>query len=351
MTDGFYFGPGPTTLPPSVKAKMQQAVDNIPGHCVGICELSHRSAFFQSFASELEAKLRSLLEVPATHSIALVPAGARHQYHLLLQNFFSSAKKMASFSYGHWSAVMAKWAPEDVVTYTDVHALKRDAHRYDFIQTVSNETVDGTAVEHPLLDHPGLLIDATSDLCLRPIPISRYAALVAATQKALGVAGLSVVIFREDKLQVDHELTATLSLSCYAKSHSLMVTPPVYAWWCCGLMLDWMMAQGGMLTLQTKLAERSRYLYSIIDNNDDFIRKQTDYLPSMQNIVFDLRCANSTDDFFAKARVRGLIGLEGHKSGGDVRINLYHNVTDCAFDSLSAFLRTYQCVARVSYVG
>ena len=351
MTEGFYFGPGPTTLPSSVKSKINNAIDFLPGHSVGILEVSHRSDFFQTFAIELEQKLRSYLAVPATHSIALVPAGARHQYHLLKQNFMAADKKIASFSYGHWSNIMARWAEGAATTYTSYADLAQQAKDYDFIQTVSNETVDGIAIAHPFLQHPGVLIDATSDLCLRPIPIAAYAAVVAATQKALGVAGLSVVIFRDDMLQTENELATTLSLSCYARSHSLMVTPPVFAWWCCGLMLDWMVAQGGMSKLQALLVERSGHLYDIIDNNACFIRKRSSYMPSIQNIVFDFSDNGLAQDFFSKAHAHGLFGLEGHKMGGQVRVNFYHNVTEAAFASLCAFLKAYRYSTRASYVS
>ncbi len=343
MSDSFYFGPGPTTLPAAVKSKIIEGIDRCHGQPVGILEISHKSDYFLNYTNAMESKFRSLLSVPDDYAVIFMPAGARHQYNLLLQNFVINNKSLATYVHGHWSKLMATWAADMTVCYDDLALLEEQAHKYDYIQTVSNETVDGTSLIHPFMSaHTGVLLDATSDLCLRPIPIENYACVFAATQKTLGVAGMSVAIVRRDLLIKFKPSLATQSYEFYAASHSLSVTPPVFAWWVCGLMVDWMLEQGGISKLYADLQQRSHALYTIITAHKCYKCNYLMQKSSLQNICFDLLDVNMRDDFLFKANAAGLYGLSGHKMGSDIRINLYHNVTVQAFESLCRFLQSYR---------
>ena len=339
MHDGFYFGPGPTTLPDSVKKKISSSIHSSVSNGASILEVSHRSEFFLSFVNETEEKLRVLLDIPNDYTVLFMPSGARFQYNAICENIQHS---MAVYAYGHWSTLLGTWAKRQCNVYTCQSILQKNMKNYAFVHTVSNETVDGVCLRHPcLLGDQKVIIDATSDLCLRPIPLSSYACVYAATQKALGIAGMSVVIASEKFLAACKPSYQVLSYQAYAQSQSLHVTPAVFTWWVCGLMIDWMLAAGGLDKLHVILHHRSRNLRNILSLSNCYFLPISDHNASLQNICFNLAPNALKQAFFQEAASAGLYGLQGHKDGSDVRINLYHNVTDSAYDALCTFLMDF----------
>ena len=339
MYDGFYFGPGPTTLPDSVKQKISDGIQSTLCNGAGILELSHRNDFFLSYIRDTEKKLRILLDVPADYTVLFMPSGARFQYNAICENI---SQPMAIYAYGYWSTLLGSWTKEQCKVYESQSALEKDMNTYAFLHTVSNETVDGICLQHPCLaGDKKVIIDATSDLCLRPIPISSYACVYAATQKALGIAGMSVVIASKKFLAACKPSYQVLSYNAYAQSQSLHVTPAVFTWWVCGLMIDWMLAAGGLDKLHDILHHRSHNLRNILSLSSCYSMPTTDHHASLQNVCFNLVPGKLKQNFFQEAASIGLYGLQGHKNGLDVRVNLYHNVTDRAYDALCTFLMDF----------
>ena len=67
MTDIFNFCAGPAMLPAEVMTKAQQEFINWQGTGCSVMELSHRSKEFIALASQAEADLRQLLNIPENY--------------------------------------------------------------------------------------------------------------------------------------------------------------------------------------------------------------------------------------------------------------------------------------------
>ena len=87
---GFYFGPGPTTLPDEVKEQIKVGIDRCPDLPVGILECSHHSAFFQSYLRDLKQKMKVLLSISDGYDIFFMPANSRSHYSLVPLNFYQA---------------------------------------------------------------------------------------------------------------------------------------------------------------------------------------------------------------------------------------------------------------------
>tara|TARA_B100000989_G_scaffold184540_1_gene138924 strand:- start:200 stop:1252 length:1053 start_codon:yes stop_codon:yes gene_type:complete len=348
---GFYFGPGPTTLPDEVKEQIKVGIDRCPDLPVGILECSHHSAFFQSYLRDLKQKMKVLLSIPDGYDIFFMPANSRSHYSLVPLNFYQAGLCCATYVYGHWSSLMADIASglSSSVSVSEVVLDPSSLGGIDILHTVSNETVHGTSLSHPFSEAASVIIDATSDLCIRSFPIDAYDMVYAGMQKSLGVSGASVVIIKRSFMErAAKSLPQPQSYYVYHQQSSIVGTPAIFSIWVCGLMVDWLMKQGGLTLLSNRLLDRSRKIYAIISEHPMYrLRsiKHHDY--SLQNICFDV-VDGALEDFLTQANARGLYGLRGHAARGGVRLNLYHTVTEDAFMALLSFLSSYKVLSSVS---
>ena len=90
-----------------------------------------------------------------------------------------------------------------------------------------------------------LVCDASSDALSRPVDIERYGVYYAGAQKNLGPAGVVVVVIRKDLLErTPGGLPAMLDYRLMAEHKSLYNTPPCFAIYVVGLVLQWLRRDG-----------------------------------------------------------------------------------------------------------
>ena len=91
------------------------------------------------------------------------------------------------------------------------------------------------------------------DMFSRPIDVGRHALIYAGAQKNMGPAGVTVVIIRDDLLERAVEKKASLptmlNYAVHAENRSLYNTPPVFAVYALGLVMKWLLAQGGLAAI------------------------------------------------------------------------------------------------------
>lgn len=96
-----------------------------------------------------------------------------------------------------------------------------------------NETIHG--VEYPTPVKPvsesmPVVFDMTSNFLTRPVDVTNYGAIIAGTQKNAGVAGLAVVIVRDDLIGSPQTICPSiLDYKVLKANQSLYNTPPTYS--------------------------------------------------------------------------------------------------------------------------
>ena len=77
--------------------------------------------------------------------------------------------------------------------------------------------------------------------------VSRFGLIFAGAQKNLGPSGVTVVIVRRDLAErADKNLPTLLQYRTEIKERSLFHTPPTFAVYIVGLVLEWLAAEGGV---------------------------------------------------------------------------------------------------------
>ena len=96
-----------------------------------------------------------------------------------------------------------------------------------------NETIHGIEFQYavkPVYGSMPIVFDMTSNFLTRPVNVADYGAIIAGTQKNAGVAGLAVVIVREDLIGSPQTICPSiLDFKVLNANKSLYNTPPTYS--------------------------------------------------------------------------------------------------------------------------
>lgn len=351
----YNFGAGPACLPPEVLTKIKQ---DIPDWYEGmsIMELSHRLPVIMALTESIEADLRQLLSIPEEFAVLFTHGGARTQFSAIPLNLLNGAPTADYLITGQWS----KLAYEDAKNYCQPNCVASselegfvkipDENTWNFSEKgayfhyTDNETIHG--IEFPALPQTHgkwLISDVTSNIVTKPIDFSGYGLLYASAQKNLGIAGITIVIVRKSLLGRAHPFTPfTLNYDNWEKTHSLGNTPPVFNWYVCGLVIKWVLSQGGCQQMASLCEQKSKLFYDRIDQSD-FYNNQI-YKPHRSRVTIPFRLPTQALDalFVAKAGEQGLHQLKGHKLVGGCRACFYNAMPLAGVTALIEFMNEFE---------
>lgn len=349
------FAPGPAMLPAEVLAEIRAELEDYAGTGVSPLELGHRSDAFRALAQRTEESLRELMAIPADYAVLFLHGGATLQFGMVPLNLARQGTAGYLIT-GQWSAkayaeaagigrAHAVWdGRAEGYLRLPAHAewhLPRDC---SYLHYTVNETIAG--VEFHALPETGdlpLVADMTSMILSRPVDVRRHALIYAATQKNLGIAGLTVVILRPELLpEQTAGLPSMLDYRAHMAAASLLNTPPVFAWYVAGKMLDWIRAQGGVAALAARNRRKAQMVYAALDGSGFYCNAVHKSCRSWMNVPFRLHEAALEPLFLREAEAAGLRNLAGHRSAGGLRASLYNAMPEAGAAALAAFLRDFE---------
>jgi phosphoserine aminotransferase len=126
-----------------------------------------------------------------------------------------------------------------------------------------------------------------------------------------------------------HGLAPVFDYAAHAQAGSLLHTPPVFAIYVVLLSLRWLEGEvGGLAAMGEINAEKARIVRHALSESPFFYRHDVlSGFESDMNITFRCPTAELDARFEARATQAGLLGTEGHRSRGGLRISLYNGVT------------------------
>lgn len=356
MSRVFNFSAGPAALPDAVLERVRDDIPDWAGSGMSVMEVSHRSQDFMSVAAKAEQDLRDLLAIPINYSVLFTQGGATLQFAMVPLNLSAQGESVDYVLTGSWS----RKAISEAETYCNVH-IAADAtpgnftdippqeswRRSDdaaYIHYTPNETIAGVEFHYiPDIEHPPLVADMSSSILSRPLDVSQFGVIYAGAQKNIGLAGLTLVIVRNDLLsRARSSVPNLLRYSVYAESDSMSNTPPVFAWYVAGLVFEHLIEQGGLAAMAEINDRKSAKLYAAIDNSDFYSNPVLDNCRSRMNVPFVLKDPSLDEKFLQKSTAAGLTNLKGHRSVGGMRASLYNAVPEEAVDALIEFMHEFE---------
>jgi phosphoserine aminotransferase len=301
----FNFAAGPAVMPLPVLEEMQRDLLALPSVGISILEISHRSKAFESILEQAEADMRGLAGVPSNYRVLFLQGGASLQFSMVPMNLLAPGATADYIDSGSWAAKADKEAKKignvAVAASTKDENYSRVPSESElrltpgaaYVHMTSNNTIEGTESKKlPEVGEVPLVCDTSSDMFSRPIDIARHALIYSGAQKNMGPAGVTVVIIREDLLERSRDRVATLptmlNYAVHAENRSLYNTPPTFAVYALGLVMKWLILQGG-LSAMAKLNERKgAKLYAEIDRTGFYRGTARKEDRSLMNVTFRL---------------------------------------------------------------
>ncbi|WP_041062775.1 3-phosphoserine/phosphohydroxythreonine transaminase [Candidatus Tachikawaea gelatinosa] len=354
----YNFSAGPSMIPFEVVQTIKKEIPNWHSLGVSVMEISHRSKEFIEMSKTIKQDLRELLNIPKNYKILLCHGGARAQFSAVPGNLLSKENMTADYiNTGYWSLSAKKEAEKYCLpNKIDARIINNNicsilpmkewilSKNSKYLHYCPNETIEGIAIyEEPKFEKKIVVADFSSIILAYPININNYDLIYASAQKNVGIAGLTIVIIREELLNITNKyIPSILNYKTLYENESMFNTPSTFSWYVAGLVLKWLKKNGGIHTINYINKKKSELLYKTIDNSDLYINHISNNNRSLMNISFQLLNKKLEKKFLKDAQKIGLYGLQGHRIIGGIRASIYNAMPIEGVEKLAKFMIDFQ---------
>lgn len=331
----FNFNAGPSILPREVIENTAKQILDFNGSGLSLMEISHRAKDFQPVVDEAVSLIKELLDIPQGYSVIFLGGGASLQFMQIPANFL--IRKAAYLNTGTW----AKKALKEAKLFGEVVEVASSAdknysyipqdynipHDADYFHVTTNNTIYGTEIKKDLDSPIPMIADMSSDIMSRPVDVSRYTAIFAGAQKNMAMAGVTLIIVKDEMLgKAPRTLPTMIDYRTHVEKGSMFNTPPVVPIYSLLETMRWVKKEGGVQEMQKRAIERADLLYTEIDRNKLFCGTVKEEDRSLMNICFVMaeEYKELEKDFLEFATEHGIVGLKGHRSVGGFRASCYN---------------------------
>ena len=278
----FNFSAGPAVLPERCCSKAAAEMLDWHGSGMSVMEMSHRGKEFIAIAAKAEADLRTLLAMPANYKVLFLQGGAIAENAIVPMNLLrgrsarpttsipANGRRSRSRRRRSTARSMSRRRPRTRISPTSRRRTAGDstATPRTFTSAPTRRSAASNTNGLPATGDVPLVADMSSHILSRVIDVAKFGVIYAGAQKNMGLAGLTVVIVRDDLL--DRALPITPSVFHWkeqAAADSMLNTPATYAIYIAGLVFEWLQAQGGLAAIEAKNIAKAQLLYEYLDQH------------------------------------------------------------------------------------
>ena len=346
----YNFSPGPSKLHQDVIDKVEASIQKYGNTGKSILEISHRSNEFDELLENIKLNLTTLFNLPENFDVLLIQGGATFQNTLLPMNIDKN-KKIGVLVNGTWGKKtyedFKKLNPNTELFEVSKNNLgeyleKNNFENLDYLHITSNETIEGIQIkDFNEVAHSNLLVDMSSDLGSYPFSFDKVSYIYAGAQKNMGIPGVTICLVNKDFL-IDVDNSSYLNLKKLTTSNSVLNTPPTFSIFVLNLVTEWMIKSGGLDYFEKKSISQSNELYKFLDENSNLFDFSSELrFRSKSNVVFKFKEDKYNDTFIKQANDSGIIGINGHRSIGGIRVSLFNSVDQPMLNYFMDFLKKF----------
>ena len=346
----YNFSPGPSKLHQDVIDKVEASIQKYDNTGKSILEISHRSNEFDELLENIKLNFTTLFNLPKNFDVLLIQGGATFQNTLLPMNIDKN-KKIGVLVNGTWGKKtyedFKKLNPNTDLFEVSKNNLgeyleKNNFENLDYLHITSNETIEGIQIkDFNEVAHSNLLVDMSSDLGSYPFSFDKVSYIYAGAQKNMGIPGVTICLVNKDFL-IDVDNSSYLNLKKLTTSNSVLNTPPTFSIFVLNLVTEWMIKSGGLDYFEKKSISQSNELYKFLDENPNLFDFSSELrFRSKSNVVFKFKEDKYNDTFIKQANDSGIIGINGHRSIGGIRVSLFNSVDQPMFNYFMDFLKKF----------
>lgn len=353
----YNFSAGPSVLPVEVLKKASEQMLDYKDSGQSVMEMSHRSKIFTDIIEGTERLLRSIMDIPDNYKVLFLQGGASSQFAMVPLNLMNKNNKADFVITGQWANKAYKEASrygetkviasskDKVFSYIpelNKNEFSKDA---DYFHICLNNTIYGTKFsELPDTGSVPIVADVSSCILSEPIDVSRFGCLYAGAQKNMGIAGLTVVIIREDLIGNAMEITPTMfNYQTHVEAKSLFNTPPCYSIYILNLVLEWLRDEiGGLEKMKMINQKKASIIYNYLDNSNLFKPTVNKKDRSIMNIPFVTGNKELDAKFVEEAKNNNIVNIKGHRTVGGMRASIYNAMPLEGVNQLVRFMERFE---------
>ena len=351
----YTFSAGPAVLPKPVILRAQAEMIDWHNSGLSVMEMSHRGKHYMSIFEKVESDFRSLFNVPKNYKVLFLQGGAIAQNSMVPLNLLNGKKANYVVS-GYWSkrtyqdalpfGDMSIVASSESIGYAkapDLNDWKIDPSA-SYVHFCSNETIHGVEYfDMPSIKTIPVVADMSSHILSRPVDISQFGVIYAGAQKNIGPAGVTIVIVRDDLLEVASPLTPSVfNWKTQAENQSMINTPTTYSIYMAGLVFEWLIELGGLSAIEKQNIKKAELLYNYIDSTDFYSNPIDIKNRSRMNVPFRIQNEDLHTSFVTGAENLGMIGLKGHRLVGGIRASIYNAMPIEGIQALVDYMKDFE---------
>jgi phosphoserine aminotransferase len=133
-----------------------------------------------------------------------------------------------------------------------------------------------------------------------------------------------------------------LNYGVHVENNSLYNTPSTFGVYALGLVMKWLLQQGGLAAMAAVNERKAGKLYAEIDRTGFYRGTAAREDRSLMNVTFRLASEELEKRFIKESTAAGLDGLKGHRSVGGMRASIYNAFPEEGIDALVAFMRDFE---------
>ena len=344
-------------LPLSVLEKAREELLDYKGSGMSVMEIPHTSKEYEEIVTELERSVRELLGVPANYKVLFLQGGATTQYAAIPLNLLSERKCADYIISGQRSrnAYLEAKKYGDIViaassggagpVYNTIPETTKATFRpdADYVYMCYTNAICGTKFNYvPDTGNIPLVADMTGFLFSEPIDVSKFGLIFASSEANFGIAGLTIVIVRDDLIgRVDPLTPSMLNYKILADSRSMSDTPAVYNVYMMKLVLDWITSIGGLDELKRRNEHKASIIYDELDRSKFYTTPVDNRCRSMMVVRFFTGDAELDEKFLAEAESRGLVNLRAEKNIGGMRAAIFNSMPIEGIEALKKLMKEF----------
>lgn len=350
------YNPGPAAIPLEVLERAREELTDYRETGMSVMEHSHRGKAYSAIHEKTGALLRELMGIPESYKVLFLQGGASLQFAAVPMNLRGEGESADYVVTGAWSKKAVKEAKvrgkvniaasseDDNFTRIPDRSTWKTDPKAAYLHITTNNTIKGTQFHTPPdTGAVPLVADMSSDILSGKLDVGKFGLIYAGAQKNLGPSGVTVMIIREDLLdRAGPEVPIILSYKTHAEKDSLYNTPPCFAIYMVGLVLEWVKGLGGVEGMEKRNREKADLLYGTIEKHPDFFRCPVEKESrSRMNIPFRLPSEDLEKKFIEEGTQAGFIGLKGHRSVGGIRVSAYNATSPDSIRALVGFMEDF----------
>jgi phosphoserine aminotransferase len=329
------FNAGPSILPKTVFEQASEAILNYNNMGLSILEIGHRTDAFQSVMDEARQLVKELMQLDSNKQVLFLHGGASTQFFQVPMNLLADGALGSYLDCGVWGSKAIKEAK--LFGTVQVAGSSKDrnysyipkdytiAAEATYFHYTTNNTVEGTQMQHVPVTEKPLVADMSSDILSREMDFNQFALIYAGAQKNIGAAGVNLVILDENILgKTARQIPSMMDYREHIKNGSMLNTPPVFAVFVCMLTLRWLKSIGGVSAVQKINEQKAQLMYDTIDAYPVFNGVVAREDRSQMNAVFTISDPELEKEFNASCKANHLYGVKGHRSVGGFRVSMYN---------------------------